>query len=249
MKLRLFNDSVLRLLKRDIHNNIPKYQGDDDSWVEQYFPNKRDTFASTIEDTNVDLLLPPLDDRKKYDGENAKRIHQAFPSITPDIATDERLWATLCHRKFYSFMKARWPAVVIQKQQTEDNIVLQRYFFLRSTPRKSQEKNGLARLWLSAEMTYDSTRNDPYELTSIMLQNTNYVFHLFGRNFSSNRDILQGTLEAIMEIQKKTGKNVTSQTIREYGRRLNLIGGVSSLDIWSKYEATRTAYDFMKPLT
>lgn len=120
--------------------------------------------------------------------------------------------------------------------------------FYRPDPRKSQERNGLARLWLSADMTCDPTRNNPYELTEVMLQNTNFVFHLFGRKFSSNKDILQGTLEAILMLEKEFGKPVSKTPITEYGRRLNLIGGASSLDLWSKEDAARNAYDFMKPM-
>lgn len=247
MKLRLLNNSVLHELKREIHSNIPLYQSEDTSWLSPFFV-KKNTFESIIDDTDVELLLPNVEDRKQYDGINAARIHSSFNSITPAIATDERLWATLCHTKFLSFMKARWPVSVVQKNQTLDGIIQQRYFFYRSDPRKSQERNGLARLWLSADMTFDPNRNNPYELTEVMLQNTNFVFHLFGRKFSSNKDILQGTLEAILMLEKEFGRAVSKTPITEYGRRLNLIGGASSLDLWDKEDATRDAYDFMRSL-
>lgn len=247
MKLRIINDGTLRSLKKDLHTNIPHYKEQDPSWIESVFTEKRNTFESKIDDVDVELRIPGPDDRKEFDGENAARLHSAFPGITPAIAIDERFWTTLCHQKFYGYMRERWPVVVKQKNQTEEGIVLQRYFFYRSDPRKSQERNGLASLWLSADMTYDPSRSNPYELTEVMLQNTNFVFHLFGRKFSSNRDILQGTLEAILMLEKEYGAKVSKTPIAEYGRRLNLIGGVSLLDIWSKEDATRNAYDFMKP--
>ena len=246
MKLRLLNDSALRMLKRDIGNNIPNYQSNNNEWLEPFLTDKRNTFESKISVTDVELLVPNADDRKKYDGINAARIHTAFPIVNAAMATDERLWATLCHGQFYSFMKARWPAIVSQKGQTPEGIVKQRYFFYRPDPRKSQERNGIARLWLSAAMTYDPNRNNPYELTEVMLQNTNFVFHLFGRKFSSNQEILQGTLEAILILQTEFGEPVSKTPLAAYGRRLNLIGGASLLDLWSKEEATRNAYDFMK---
>lgn len=248
MKIRLLNDSALRALKRNIHENIPNYQSADASWMDAYFSDKRTTFESKLDDVDIELLLPSIEDRKKYDGINAARLHSSFPSITPAIATDERLWATLCHKKFYTFMQARWPVSITQKTQTFDGIVQQRYFFYRPDPRKSQERNGLARLWLSADMTFDPARNNPYELTEVMLQNTNFVFHLFGRKFSGNKDILQGTLEAILMLEKEFDKPVSKTPITEYGRRLNLIGGASLLDLWSKEDAARNAYDFMRPM-
>ena len=248
MKLRLLNNSTLQTLKRDIHSNLIHYQHEDCRWIETYLQEKGSTFVSKIDDADVDLLIPSDEDRKEYDGINAARIHAAFPGITAAIATDERLWATLCHGKFYSFMKARWPIETIQRTQTLDGIVLQRYFFFRNDPRKSLERNGLSRLWLSADMTYDPDRENPYELTNVMLQNTNFVFHLFGRKFSSNKTILQGTLEAILLLEKEYGKPVSKMPITEYGRRLNLIGGASLLDLWSKEDAIKNAYDFMKPL-
>ena len=248
MKLRLLNDSALRALKKGIHGHLSDYQHDDCAWIEAFLSERGNTFISKIDDVDVDLLIPTEDNRKEFDGINAARIHAAFPGITASIATDERLWATLCHGKFYSFMKARWPVKTIQKTQTLDGIVLQRYFFYRNDPRKSLERNGLSRLWLSADMTYDPDRNNPYELTEVMLQNTNFVFHLFGRKFSSNRIILQGTLEAILMLEKEYGKSVSKTPCKEYARRLNLIGGASLLDLWSKDDAIKNAYDFMKPL-
>lgn len=248
MKLRLLNDSALRALKRDIHSNLNNYQHEDSRWIETYLEEKGNTFVSKIDDTDVDLLIPSDENRKEFDGINAARIHSAFPGITAAIATDERLWATLCHGKFYAFMKARWPIETFQRTQTLDGIVLQRYFFFRNDPRKSLERNGLSRLWLSADMTYDPDRENPYELTDVMLQNTNFVFHLFGRKFSSNKTILQGTLEAILLLEKEYGKPVSKTPIKEYSRRLNLVGGASLLDLWSKEEAIKNAYDFMKPL-
>ena len=247
MKLHLLNDSALRSLKRDIHSNLVNYRQDDSTWIESFLGEKGNTFISKIDDADVDLLIPSDENRKEYDGINAARIHAAFPGITAAVATDERLWATLCHGKFYHFMKARWPIETIQRTQTLDGIVLQRYFFYRNDPRKSLERNGLSRLWLSAEMTYDPDRENPYELTDVMLQNTNFVFHLFGRKFSSNRDILQGTLEAILMLEREYGRTVSKTPLKEYARRLNLIGGASLLDLWSKEDAMKDAYDFMKP--
>lgn len=248
MKLRLLNDSSLRMLKRDIRSNITNYQSSDKTWLDNYLGDKNHTFLSKIDDVDVDLMIPRCENRKEYDGKNAALIHAAFPGITAAIATDERLWSTLCHGKFYDFMKARWPVETIQKSQTLEGIVLQRYFFFRNDPRKSIERNGLSRLWLSADMTYDPSRENPYELTEVMLQNTNFVFHLFGRKFSSNKVILQGTLEAVLMLEKEFGRPVSKTPIVEYGRRLNLIGGVSLLDLWNKEEAVKNAYDFMKPL-
>jgi len=247
VKLRLLNDGALRTLKRNIHNNVLDYQGGDTSWLEILLADKHNTFESKINAADVELLIPDCEDRKKYDGINAARLHSAFPDINAAISTDERLWATLCHGQFYSFMKARWPAIALQKGQTPEGIIEQRYFFYRPDPRKSQERNGLARLWISAAMTYDPNRNNPYELTEVMLQNTNFVFHLFGRKFSSNKDILQGTLEAILSLQKEFGRPVNRTPLKEYGRRLNLIGGVALLDIWTKEDSVRHAYNFMKP--
>ena len=247
MKLHLLNDGALRKLKHSVHSNISKYQSDDSSWIEEYLEEKNNTFISKIDDADVELVLPRNEDRKEFDGVNAKLLHSAFPGISAAMATDERLWATLCHGKFYTYMHTRWPVSVTQRTQSFDGIVNQRYFFYRGDPRKSIERNGLSRLWLSAEMTYDPDRDDPYELTKVLLQNTNFVFHLFGRKFSSNKQILQGTLEAVLTLEKEFGKPVSKTPITEYGRRLNLIGGASLLDLWNKEEAEKNAYDFMRP--
>lgn len=245
MKLRILNDTALRTLKSGIATNIDKYSAVDHGWLDEFFAEKSNTFESRIIQRDVEIRVPNGEDRKECDYFNAVTLHKSYPEISAAQAVDERLWATLGHRQYFEYMQARWPAVVTQKGQTKEGIVEQHYFFYRG-PRKSQERNGIARLWLSAELTHDDQRENPYELTDVILRNTNFVFYLFGHGYGSNKKIVQGSLDAMLRIERETHSSVTRTPLKEYARRLNLLGGASAIDVLSKEDIERDAYDFMK---
>ena len=238
MKIRILNVSALRSLKQDINRNLNKYKGDSRDWLNDFFADKRNTQLSPIDDPQIDLSI------QKEDYENARLLYEGYPSITPAMASDERLWASLCHNQHYDYMHARWPVEIKRKDQTEIGLVTQRYFFYTGL-KKSQERNGLSRLWLSAAYTHDERRADEYELTKVFLQNTNFIFHMFGRDCGSSKNIIRGTMDAINRIQQETGVTVVSTPVKELFRTFNLMGGASMLDMLSEEEVKDFAYSFI----
>ena len=195
---------------------------------------------SVIEDTGVTLKVDKPHSIE-YDAYNAQLLFEGYPGITPAIAADERIWATLCHSQHYEYMLKRWPIEPdVAHHQTEKGIIEQRYFFGYG-PRKSQERNGLSRLWLSAALTHDPERQDPYELTKVFLQDTNFIMYMFGHTFGSNRNIVQGTMEAILQLQQERGEKISAKPLTSFTRKLNLVSGVTMLDRYSREEICEMA--------
>lgn len=246
MKIRLLRDNALNALKMQRESNIPKYKDDSREWLDEIFADKSKTFISKIEDPQITLIAED-GHSTKHDADNAIRLFQAYrPFITPVMAAEERLWASLCHNQYYEYMLKRWPIEVKAKNQTEEGIIKERYFFGKG-PRKSQERNGLARLWLSAAMTYDESRSDPFELTKVLLQNTNFTWYLFGHQYGSNKKLVQGTTQAILNLQQMLGTPITKRPLTEFARYLNLLSGATALDSYSMDEFRQMAEDHMLP--
>lgn len=246
MKIRLLRDNTLIALKMHRVNNVPKYKDGSHEWIDEIFEDKSKVFISRIEDPQITLITEG-GHSTTHDAENAIKLFQAYqPFITPVMAAEERLWASLCHNQYYDYMLHRWPIEVKAVNQTEEGIIKKRYFFEQG-PRKSQERNGLARLWLSAAMTYDESRLDPFELTKVLLQNTNFTWYLFGHQYGSNKNLVQGTTQAIHNLQQTFGATITKKPLTEFARYLNLLSGATALDRYSMDEFRQMAEDHMLP--
>lgn len=235
MKIRVLNSGAMLALKDRIPQNIELYKSASRDWLDEVFSDKKNTLLSIVEDTSVTLKVDNPHSIE-YDAYNAQLLYEGYPGITPAIAADGRIWTTLCHNQHYEYMLRRWPIEPdIAHHQTEEGIIEQRYFFGYG-PRKSQERNGLSRLWLSAALTHDPERQDPYELTKVFLQDTNFIMYMFGHTFGSNRNIVQGTMEAILQLQQERGEKISAKPLTSFTRKLNLISGVTMLDRYSREE-------------
>ena len=246
-KIRVLNSGAMRKLKGDIRKNIDLYKSGSHEWLDELFANKRNTTLSVIDDVDLTLKVDKIHDIE-YDAYNAQLLFEAYPAITPAIAAEERIWVTLCHKQFYDYMLKRWPILPDEAHhQTEQGIIEQRYFF-KQGPRKSQERNGLSRLWLSAALTHDPGRDDPYELTKIFLQDTNFIMYMFGHTFGSNRNIVQGTMEAILNLQLELGRKIPAKPLKSFTGKLNLLSGVTMLDQYTKQEIRDMAEDHIRSI-
>lgn len=231
-KLRVLSSGAVLQLKSQIHQNVTSYQSGSRDWLDNYFSAPKNTILSIVDDSAI-VLKTGKSHSTEFDAYNAQLLFEGYPTITPAIAADERIWVSLCHNQHYEYMLNRWPIVPDESHhQTEEGIIRQRYFFGYGL-RKSQERNGLSRLWLSAALTYDPSRQDPYELTKVLLQDTNFIMYLFGHTFGSNRNIVQGTLEAISQLQQETGNKVSAKPLKSFTEKLNLLSGVTMLDRYS----------------
>ena len=244
-KIYILNTGAVRILKDQIPHNIEQYQSGSQMWLNELFADKRKVMQSPVDDPEIALKVG-LSHSTEYDAYNAQLLYEGYSTLTPAMAADERLWVTLCHNQHYSYMLKRWPVDPdVAHHQSEEGIIKQRYFFSFG-PRKSQERNGLSRLWLSAALTYDPERTDPYELTKIFLQDTNFIMYMFGHTFGSNKRIVQGTMEAILQLQLERGEKISAKPLTSFTRKLNLISGVAMLDNYSRQDIRSMAENHMR---
>lgn len=225
--LNILRESSLNQLRANLSGNLERYR-DDESWVEEYFDASNWRMETPIDlPSGFELLLPTAEDT--FDLENTKRIYLAFPRLSPTQAADERLWAYLSHVVCWKYMRARWNVANYSGSRPVE-YVRDRYFFMPNRDR-ALVRNGIARLWTYAHVTFDEHRDDPFELTGVLLQKLDIAQQLLERTFSRAPNVTRAVLSYI---HAHPGQNIDltdREHFRDLMRHVNRVGGVTILDL------------------
>lgn len=220
MSLRYMSDNCLAKLRAAIPQNAVRYSTGR-SWLEEYA-----TGTGSIKETGISITSLPrllISRRPADDAENAIRLYAGLRGLSAVQAMDERLWGYLCHVTYWDYMVARWGS-------TEENKIKDRFFF-RFRGIGPLVRNGIARLWWFGHLTYEAHRQDPFELTRVLLSMQDIQSGLLQREFGKNR----GVRCAILEFIKSRASRIehtggSSRTVQRLMRDLNTAGGVYLLD-------------------
>lgn len=114
-------------------------------------------------------------------------------------------------------------------------------------------RNSLSRLWWYGYLSYNpDSQSHKYDLTKLLLSQSDLCQSIVERNFSMNRNITFGILSAIQEINDDPAlDNVDrSQKTGEYEWRdlckyINRFGAVTLLDSLTSDEVKKTSYDYI----
>lgn len=243
MQLNIFKRMPLEQLVAEIPNNIEKYT-DENIWIDDYFSSKSmDNYYQT-----TGLLVPDFDLKTggaETDADNAQAMYEALKdTLNPRLASDIRLWAYLAHKTFYPYMVKRWPIQIpdvtdetdkdASKKQKILDRVKSRYFFGASNG-KAFVRQGIARLYWSAALTYDESNSDPYEMTRYLLDKDQDRFvAATERTLARNKTFLLAALKVL-----KTFGKISRTDTRSYFSEINRACGTELLDALS----SNNAYD------
>jgi hypothetical protein len=169
-----------------------------------------------------DLVLDPKVDS---DLENSIKIFDLFNGLDLVQANDRRLWVTLTHTTFFNYSRQR-----LFKDVHSDKQIMRRFHFEGASLEASM-RNSISRLWWAAKITYDSTRNDPYELTKLLWSKQDIYQNLVERSYGTYDSVVKGFLEFYSE-----HGNLKEDQVRKLFTALNSIGGVKVLSVHSKDE-------------
>jgi hypothetical protein len=230
LKLSYMKLDALEELKKDAQKVVDKYKNDE-VWIDRYFENSSYYLPSYMLVDKVNLRKP--DENSNYDMENTIALYSAMKDIRVVQASDERLWAYMCHKEYWDYMKSRWPiednneeleeGERINKKNPKDRVI-ERYFF-QSNRARALVRNGIARLWWYGYMTYDESREDPFELTKVLLRRHDDAQSLLERSFPHNKVVLRAILSALSKHEY-----VSREIFRSLMKSMNRIGGVTILD-------------------
>lgn len=235
MILNFFKTAALGMLEGDIGKNVKNYDSDE-KWIDQYFIDNgmaSYAFSSGITVPDVELANGgPQDDFK-----NAQNLFEAFKGkLNPVQASDLRLWAYLAHDVYWEYMRKRWSIEVADDgdENAENKLVSRigtRYFF-KASKGKAYVRQGIARLYWAAYLTYDEKREDPYELTRFFLSKQDLFLASTERALARNKIVLMAALTVLKE-----NDNLKRKQIRQFYSVLNQAGGVVMLDSLSADDA------------
>lgn len=162
-------------------------------------------------------------------------------------ASDERLWAGLCHSVFYEYVRKRWNYDKLQPKTQKDAVsnIKSRFFFSGGT-RSGLYRNTLSKCWWVGRNTYDMSNLNHFEKLDIIGSNDistkiNDIF--YSNNFSSNSTILDGIVEGIKYFNEEGIQLTVKEHIRPSLQLLNAIGGGVVLDCLNKEDISNIFID------
>lgn len=224
------NQAFIRRLLESIPANLDRYC-EADSWLADYADGSQWEFPTACEPAGpLDLVIPERGSHN--DLQNCIRLYKAFPTLTPLQARDARLWTRLTHVELWKYMRARWPVEKpLPDREKAHRFTLSHYFVAQSQSR-ALLRNGAARLWWTAKMTYDPNRENPYELTAVLLSNLDIAKNLFERNLGRITSLSRVFLDYLLRNKAECLENgdLSRRLVRHLLKAMNLHGGVCILD-------------------
>lgn len=251
MKIFYIKQKALDSLQADIADNLGKYQAET-LWVNQYFIDKgmpNYYFDTNIEVDDYNLVLGG----PETDFQNAKIVFDAFKNkLNPVQASDLRLWAYLAHVQHWDYMFSRWKIDIPDEEDDEEQDdekksprektlgrIKTRYFFGASRG-KAFVRQGIARLYWGAYLTYDDTNDNPYEYTEFFFNKQDVFTSITERSYARNKALVLATLKEL-----KKYPDLSREDIRLFLAKLNQAGAITVLDFLDPMQAEQLCEKLM----
>lgn len=236
--LTIFKSAFVNALRSSIPANLDKYLRDD-VWISEWSTRSAREMQTGVEVAEPLSLELPVDGDHK-DTENAIRLHRALRHLTPLQARDPRLWTRLAHVEFWPYMRRRWNVSKHMADRDRAARFVETRYFVSQSQSRALLRHGIARLWWTAQLSHDPDRENPYELTTVLLSNLDVTQQIVERGMGRANNIILGFLtflQANSDLLLKGGDK-NRVRIRRLAKHLNMYGGVCVLDLLSQSEVT-----------
>lgn len=221
-RIRYFPQATVDKLKHGIGKNLAWYRGKgvdvpfDDTYREMSVGTEADfSCFDTLNENCADT----------DDLNNTLAFYKTFKCLTPQQASDERIWTYLTHVQACKYTKNRWNEIPRDDGKAVTHI--QNHYFADS-PRQLISRNAVARLWW---MGHIASRRSDYDLKKtlkILLRLSDVRSSLLERpTQSGSPEIFKG----VIRILGKSGEKDPEPTIykranfRAFMKKLNQRGG------------------------
>ncbi len=238
MKLYFMKKEALDTLKDNLDLVYNKYYTDSDNkWLWNVcggnpFIEYKDVPEFRLSNLNVGKSIGEIE------LENCKLLYMNLKFLNESQASDERLWAGLCHSVFYEYVRKRWDYHKLQPNTQKDAVSnIKSRFFFSGGIRSGLYRNTLSKCWWVGRNTYDMSNKNHFEKLDIIGSNdisTKISDIFYSNNFSSNPIILDGIVEGIKYFNDEGIQLTVKEHIRPSLQLLNAIGGGVVLDCLSK---------------
>lgn len=250
MRLQYLTNEGIQYLKGNFEINLPHYIQKDSTYFAEVL-KKHDFLQDTGYDVNpfVSNLQLSGDDGAD-DIHNAEVIHRALSNLPYYMAIDEKIWAALLHTYLFDFVCRKREEFLNPTVRDYQNKIYNSFFtYTRHGKRRGTFVNCVASLYWGAEMVYDpDNHEDPYgllkEIAATGYPSTIVIFsssRILGR-----RETCIGFLKAIRKLRLTQKWNVDRPAVVSGIKYLNLIAGLSMLDMRSEEEIESMTETFYK---
>ncbi len=208
-------------------------------WLKDFF-KEENPFSKSKLSINDFELRTDFEDPSDSDFENAKIIFENL-KISESQACDERLWIGLSFGKFYEYMMYRYP---VDKQSNLKN----KWFFQGYSPKYQVFRQGLSMLWWYVYITYDETRENPYELTEFAFKQKDFLISIYSRNFCGSKAVRLGIIRAFKDFEEEVDSILPREYYNGVIKYISFLGGAYILDLLSEQEIYDKCYAKLKEL-
>jgi hypothetical protein len=228
--LTVFKNVFVSGLRNNIPSNLHRYL-QSERWALETAPKAKRDLDTRIE-LKSGLALDEPDDTNLKDLENAIRVHKVLGQLTPLQARDPRLWTRLTHVECWHYMRRRWPVERFTGDADKAARFIAARYFVSQSDSRALLRNGIARLWWTSYLSFDSERTNPYELTAVLLSSLDITQQILERNMGRGPIIVKGFLEFLLQNKSLllSGGDLNRDRIRRLAKFLNMHGGVCLLD-------------------
>lgn len=248
MKIKYFVESAYVDLFDTIKEHETLYTGASNAWVKDFFGDRE-----FCKESRIESHLPELKaENDEYT--NVIAFYDVFKDrLNPKQASNPYLWAYLTHCEYWDYTNARWA-----KEGMSVDTIKQRYFcsFLTNNIEGNRVgflRNAVSRLWWMGHLSYQEERHgNPYELTKLLTSHSDISSSVLERNFSMNRNVTVGILDAILEINNDpslpdvgVSRTTGRYEWRELCKYINRYGAVTLLDSMTSDDIKEISYNFL----
>lgn len=199
-------------------------------------PKPKETYttrSAPIEARDLSKLLKPQDTKpSETDADNALLVYEALDELSPHQATDERLWAYLCHNSCSAYVAWRWLGRRPDGNEGAAKKVRNHFFARRNGSRSLVRDNGVSRLWWLGYIAHQIDPEDPSSFLEILLHRQDVRSALIERPaVSMNLDVLKVIYSVMQEHWQQDMRGLFARgTFRTWMVNINRRGGVVLLD-------------------
>ncbi len=235
-RIIILKQESVNALRNSIADNISRYESSNPDWASildtNYARETRVEINGSISDCFASEDFQTMKNKEDIMKNEVKRcitVYETLKNLTPQQATDERVWTYLTHFTFWDYARIRWTP--LPKDHDKKIQSIKSHFFL-SGVRGMVRDNSISRLWWMAYVC-DRVKNCSLEkaLNALLYMEDVRKEIMERATFCRSEPILNALMKALVKSHESTDKKLHDrETFRQLSKQLNRIGGKLVLD-------------------
>lgn len=239
--LKIIKREQMEKLRKAVSRNLDLYRSDSPNWenvletadytrltqvevADNYSECLGDYFSTTLSEGAKGAERVRF---MKKEPARCEAIYKILKNMTPQQATDERVWVYLTHFVFWDYSRARWP---LGKDNDEQSAKIVATHFFASGIRGRVRDNAISRLWWMGHICAGLDHDLRDALEALLLQEDVRKEVMERAAFCRSKQIFNVLTKFMIRSCKGNQKLHGRQKFREFIRRLNRLGGMRVLN-------------------